>query len=129
MSASVPVAQALLFVVTWPPSPRRPPTQALAQLAMDRSAALLPKRRTRPAVVAGPTSSATVSAPPAHVPIMAAVFQSGLESDLRNGSPESRQQSTAATTAYFIERFEFRDCSGPRYPSAILSGIWGTPPT
>src|SRR5262249_32015700 len=105
--ASVPVEQALLFVVTCPPRPSSPPTQALAQLVIALSAALLPRRRTRPAFVSGTIHSPIVSIPPNEVPIIAAVFQSTAESGGRLGRRASLQQSMEAMTAYFIEVFEF----------------------
>ena len=108
------MAHALLFVVTCPPNPKSPPTHALMQLAIAFSAAVLPKRRTRPAFVSGATTSPMVSMPPEHVPMMAAVSQSGGESLRGTENPASRQQSMDAISAYFIEEFEFRRSSLPK---------------
>jgi hypothetical protein len=94
------VVQALLLVVTWPPSASIPPTQALTALAMVCSIVVLPRRRTLPSLTRGTTHSPTVSTPPTPVPMMAPVSQS-TSSDPASGTakPASRQQSTAAIPA------------------------------
>src|ERR1700676_968869 len=103
--ASVPVPHALLLVVAWPPSPSKPLTHAVAQLAMTLSIALLPRRRTRPAFVSGTTNSPAVSIPPSEVPMMAAVFQSTGEFNGGRLKPASRQHSPDAMIAYRMAVF------------------------
>ncbi len=99
-TASVPVVHALLLVVTWPPSARSPPTQALTELAIVCSTEVLPIRRTLPSFTFGTTHSPTVSTPPMPVPMMAPLSQS-TSSEPGSGTmkPASRQQSIAAMLA------------------------------
>src|SRR5262249_34374334 len=106
-----------------------PPTPCMAQVAIDLSAALLPSRRARPALVSGTTTSPMVSMPPSDVPMTAAVFQSTDESAVLRASPASLQHSRAAMTAYFIDVFEFLRSSDVKYPLLVAAEMSGVPAT
>src|SRR5450759_5971600 len=128
--ASVPVVQALLLVVTCPPSARKPPTHALTELAIVCSTAALPRRRTLPSFTRGPTHSPTVSTPPIPVPMIAPVSQSTSSLPASGtANPASRQQSIAAMLAYTMPLLSARSVSAEKYCCLSSSLTSGTPPT
>ena len=129
-TASVPVVHALLLVVTWPPSARKPPTHALTELAIVCSTDVLPRRRTFPSFTRGTTYSPTVSTPPIPVPMIAPVSQStSPPPGSGRSNPASRQQSIAAMPAYTMLLLSARSVSSEKYSRLSSSLTSGTPPT
>src|ERR1019366_8371164 len=129
-TASVPVTQALEFVVTRFPRASSPPSRAVLALHCVCSGIVLPSRPTRPASVHGTSFWATVSMPPNTVPMIAPLSQSTSSTSCAVlGRPASVHASMAAIAAYLMHAFIAKSSSSARCWRLRASTPSGMAPT